>query len=113
MWRIASLRKSFERSPSKLCFDVCVTDSSCENREESARTMNGHKNTGDYRIVGLVNFRDERKADEIVRDFTLRYPGNFETGKDIASRGVYASYAPEYNEFLTQAFVIYFSKLSN
>ena len=111
MWRIAAIRKSFEGSPSRFCLDVCVADASWETREEGANPMNGPGNNGDYSVTGRITFQDERNSAEIVRDFALMYPGNFETGSDSTGRCAYARYIPQYHDFLVQVFVKYFSQL--
>ena len=109
MWRVATLRRSFERSPCKSCLDVCVQTSVFESREESARPMNAPGNNDSHRIIGVVNFEDVRLAAEIIKDFTFTYPGSFETGEDATDRCVFASYIPQYHDFLGQAFARYFS----
>ncbi len=110
MWRKATLRKCFESSPSRVCLDVCVQDVSFEKREEGASVMDGPGNTSDQIVTGVVNFKDEREATEIVRDFCLMYPGSFEISEDSTDRRTYARYIPQYQDFLMQAFVGYFSK---
>jgi len=111
MWRVAALRKSFEGS-TRFCLDVCVVDSFFEKREDAAAVVNGPGNTGDHRVTGRITFQDERSSNEIVKDFALRYPANFDTGVDSTHRCTFASYIPQYHAFLVQAFVNYFSDSS-
>ena len=112
MWRKATLRKCFEGSPARHCLDVCVQDVGCETREESASPMNGPGNNGEQSVIGVVNFSDVRTSVDIVHDFALRYPGNFEIGDDSLYRCTYARFIPQYYDFLVQAFVQYFDKLN-
>ena len=72
--------------------------------------MNGPGNNGNHSVTGRITFQDERSSDEIVKDFTLKYPGNFETGVDLNHRFTFVSYAPQYQDVLVQAFVRYFSE---
>ena len=110
MWRKATLRKCFEGSPSRVCLDVCVQSISCERREEGAAVMGGPGNTSDQTVIGVFNFNDDREATEIVRDFCLTYPGSFDISEDSTDRCVYVRFIPQYQDFLMQAFVGYFSK---
>lgn len=81
-----------------------------ETREESALPRNCPGNNDAHRVIGHVNFDDSRTAAEIIKDFTLTYPGNFEIGEDRTDRCTYASYIPQYHDFLVQALGDYFSK---